>query len=162
MATKAAIERAIQLAHNLSSLLAIDKMTDEDIVSGRILANNIIAELKPKDVANDAIAAIIYAAYPRKVAVAAAKSAILSAINRGVDPHFLLERVQLYAKCKDGSDKQYIPHASTWFNQERYNDDESEWQHDTRHPSKGHIVKPITEELWGIRSASDSITSSSF
>lgn len=105
----------------------------------------------------------IYKAYPRHIAVGAAKKSIINAIKRGVTAEFLLERVKVYAKAKEGCDPQYIPHPSTWFNQERYNDDESEWTINgdkyakgTRGSGKTHgNVAPTTEDLWGGRKGED-------
>lgn len=74
----------------------------------------------------------IYALYPRKVAPAAAKKAIARALakcrDRGDPIAFLTERVTAYAKAREGQDKQFTPHPATWFNQERYLDDDAEWQ----------------------------------
>jgi len=40
---------------------------------------------------------------------------------------FLFERTQLFAKTYNGP-VEYIPYPSTWFNQERYNDDLATWR----------------------------------
>lgn len=78
----------------------------------------------------------IYAAYPRKVARPVAIKAIKKAM-RSTDPSFLLEQTQKYAKARIGEDPNFTPHPSTWFNQERYNDDPSTWRR-----SNFQIVKP--------------------
>ena len=71
----------------------------------------------------------LYKAYPRKVARGAAlnaiKKALMSKDSIGFDA--LMDAVQEYAKAKKGQDRQYIPHPSTWFNQERWDDDRDEW-----------------------------------
>lgn len=69
----------------------------------------------------------IYAEYPRKVGRTAAIKSIIKAMKE-VDPERLLNKVKMYADCKNGSNKQYIPHPATWFNQGRYDDDPSEWR----------------------------------
>jgi len=69
----------------------------------------------------------IYNAYPRKVGRAEA----LRKIKKAGKTHsfeFLIGKVREYAKATSGKDKQYIPHPKTWFHQERFNDDPSEWR----------------------------------
>lgn len=77
----------------------------------------------------------VYACYPRKIARKAAYDAIrraygkVSARKDVIDPLlWLVERVQKFAAACNGRDRQYVPHASTWFNQERYDDDDAEWE----------------------------------
>jgi hypothetical protein len=68
----------------------------------------------------------IYVAYPKQVG----KPAALRAIRRALAKYpsdFLLERTRLYAiTCNSPVD--FIPHPSTWFNQERFNDDPATWR----------------------------------
>ena len=67
----------------------------------------------------------IYAAYPKK----AAKPLARRAIQRALKKHpaaYLLERTRRYAAVYQG-DPQYIPNPATWFNQERFLDDETTW-----------------------------------
>lgn len=86
-------------------------------------------------------AADIYAAYPRKVGKGAAIKAIEKAIKKlapGKDAitHWnpaeaLLEQTKEYAAAvatwpKD--ERKYCPHPATWYNQERYCDDPTEWR----------------------------------
>ena len=68
----------------------------------------------------------IYAAYPRKVGRGAAIKAISKALKI-VPFDELLEAVEMYARSRDGQERQFTPHPSTWFNQERWTDDRSEW-----------------------------------
>lgn len=64
----------------------------------------------------------IWNAYPRRVKKPAALRAILKAIGRdGYEQ--VLWRTQEYAKCAAGRDLQFIPHPSTFFNQQMYLDD---------------------------------------
>jgi hypothetical protein len=68
----------------------------------------------------------IYAAYPKKVG----RPTALRAIRRALDKcafDFLLERTQFFAQTCN-SPAEYIPHPSTWYNQERFNDDPSTWR----------------------------------
>lgn len=68
----------------------------------------------------------IYAAYPKKVG----RPAALRAIRRALAKHtveFLVERTLLFAQTCN-SPTQFIPYPSTWFGQERFNDDPSTWR----------------------------------
>lgn len=71
----------------------------------------------------------IYSLYPRRVGSGAARRAIKKAIGK-VGPETLLRAVKEYAKSvsKWHPDQlKYVPHPSTWFNQERWDDDRSSW-----------------------------------
>lgn len=81
----------------------------------------------------------IYDVYPRHVGRDKAMPAIANArrklAQRGeLDPaSYLLERVQRYADARaavhaaEPAERQFTPHATTWFNQGRYDDDPEEW-----------------------------------
>ncbi|MDM8008613.1 MAG: helix-turn-helix domain-containing protein [Phycisphaerae bacterium] len=75
----------------------------------------------------------IYAAYPRKVGRPKALEGIAKAIERirakgNPDPAaWLLGRTKLFASSPAGDAGRFTPHPTTWFNQERYDDDEQEW-----------------------------------
>jgi hypothetical protein len=84
------------------------------------------AENKTIGQPTDVFALQIYEAYPRKVAKKAALKSIKSAL-KAVSPEALLEKTVAYAKAVEGADMQFVPHPSTWFNQERYNDDPNTW-----------------------------------
>ena len=69
----------------------------------------------------------IYQAYPRKVGKPDALRAITKAVQKfGSD--FVLAKTREYAAARVGQDPQFTPHPSTWFNQERFNDDPSTWK----------------------------------
>ncbi len=75
----------------------------------------------------------IYTLYPRHVGPGVAFQAIQKALMRIKDQHenpmgFMVEKVKQYAASPAGQRGSYTPHPSTWFNQERYNDDPAEWQ----------------------------------
>lgn len=72
---------------------------------------------------------MIYAEYPRKAGCADAKKSIAKALNGGVEFEDLLEAVYTYANSRyvTTAPRQKIPHPATWFNQERWKDDRSEW-----------------------------------
>ena len=80
----------------------------------------------------DEQARALYRAYPRKVARGSAlkairKSLLLPREKGGVGFDALMESVQEYAEAKRGQESRYIPHPSTWFNQERWADDRTDW-----------------------------------
>ena len=78
----------------------------------------------------------IYEAYPLKVGKPAALKAISKAMVK-VEPSELLALTQAYATRRNG-DLSFTPHPSTWFNQERYNDDPSTWERVEPKPTNGH------------------------
>lgn len=69
---------------------------------------------------------ILYKIYPRKVGKPIAIKAINKALKK-TPYEAVLSAVQNFAKSWQGHDLQFCPHPSTWFNQERYNDDPSTW-----------------------------------
>lgn len=82
-------------------------------------------------------AAAIYGEYPLKVGRPAAFRAINHCLRVGYDPEMLRERTILYAAAIKGTDT-LIPHPSTWFNQERFNDDPSTWVRQHVNGVNGH------------------------
>ena len=91
-------------------------------------------------------AEIIYDAYPRKVARPAAIQAIRRALQ-GKSFDWLLERVQKYAECVEGSSKKFVPHPATWFNQARYDDDESDWANTDTGPDLFGGIRQVQREM---------------
>ena len=74
----------------------------------------------------------LYQTYPRKVGKRAAIVAITKAIERITDRvedpvEWMDERVALFARSPVGQGS-FCPHPSTWFNQDRFDDDVGEWQ----------------------------------
>lgn len=74
----------------------------------------------------DIQAEAIYKEYPLKAAKPEALKAIRKAIEKAGFDH-VLERTKAYATIR-ASDKAFMPHPATWFNQERYNDDPETWK----------------------------------
>lgn len=77
----------------------------------------------------------IYQEYPLKVG----KPDALKAITRKMDKFpasLLLERVKAYSLARNG-DTAFVPNPSTWFNQERFNDDPATWK-----PRQGTVQQP--------------------
>jgi hypothetical protein len=83
----------------------------------------------------------IYNLYPKKVGKDAALKAIKKALA-AVDANTLERIVTEYAESQRGADMQFIPNPSTWFNQGRWQDDQSTWRRenkqsrDDRHPNE--------------------------
>ncbi len=89
----------------------------------------------------------IYQAYPRKVGKGDALKAIGKAIRKA-DAATLLEAVTEFAAAMSDQETQFIPHPATWFNQERWLDDRSNW---TAHRE----TKSATSSTSGIDAACD-------
>ena len=108
----------------------------------------VVPEAKPASTTTSAAhqAEMIYEAYPRKVA----RPAAIQAIRRALQGHsfdWLLERVQKYAECVQGSSKKFIPHPATWFNQARYDDDESDWANTDTGPDLFGGIRQVQREM---------------
>lgn len=91
-------------------------------------------------------ASAIYEAYPRKVGRPVAIRAIRKHIDKvGYDT--LLEKTQAYAQAVKDSDPKFIPHPSTWYSQERFNDDPKEWTTSQKSSvPKGNIYRWMNRE----------------
>lgn len=89
----------------------------------------------------------IYNAYPRHVGSRAAKKAIDKALERleasmgmtlPVVGEYLNSKTTAYRRATaswPAKDRKFIPHPSTWFNQDRFDDDPQEWHRDSDRPS---------------------------
>ena len=69
----------------------------------------------------------IYLLYPKKVGKGAAIKSIEKALKK-ISYEDLQSIVETYAKKSSWQDKQYIPAPAVWFNQERWEDDQAEWE----------------------------------
>ena len=76
---------------------------------------------------NTAIAEEIYSHYPKKTGKAAAIKSIEKALKI-IKPEQLSLIVKTYAEKTAWMDRQYIPNPATWFNQERWDDDQTTWE----------------------------------
>lgn len=88
---------------------------------------NYIKEKEEQNHTTEQKAVEVYKAYPRHVGKPLAIKAILKAL-KSISFEELIKRTRDYAEAvkRSRKDLQYIPMPSTWFNQERYNDDISE------------------------------------
>ena len=98
-------------------------------------------ESKDKEKALRANAVSIYEAYPCKVARKKAIESIEKAIRQGANPEVLLDKTTAFAALWNG-DLTYCPNPTTWFNQERFNDDPSTWR-------RANGVKPKADHSKG-------------
>jgi hypothetical protein len=71
----------------------------------------------------DAVFDRFWKAYPRKVGKAAAVKSWKAAINRGADPEQMATAAEAFRIQSAHTEKQYIPHPSTWLSQGRYEDE---------------------------------------
>jgi len=92
-------------------------------------------DIKPASTAADIEA--IYQKYPRHVGKRVAHKAIEKALKHIGYPD-LLAAVTEYAAAVSGSDKKFVPHPATWFNNRRWEDDREEWK------DEGRNGKPAT------------------
>lgn len=104
----------------------LENLTSGNLTSGNLtlknnnIKNTNVKEYQVKDNPSDFDR--FWKLYPRKVGVGAARNAFEKACKK-VDADTIIEAIDRYAKQPNLPDLQFIPHASTWLNQERWNDD---------------------------------------
>lgn len=92
------------------------------------IEENRIEKSTPLPPLNGEVVLEIYKAYPKKEGKEEALKAIRKRLVEGKDPKFLLERVETYARAiVVWRERRYIPDPATWFNQGRFDDDETNW-----------------------------------
>lgn len=70
--------------------------------------------------------------YPRKTAKAQAQKVFARALTK-IDFQLMMEKLDIFIEAHKDTKKEFIPHASTWLNQERWNDEyETENKLDTQ------------------------------
>lgn len=86
--------------------------------------------------------------YPRKAGKSEAVKAWGKAIKNGADPASLLAAVKAHADyyVAAKTEQQYIPHASTWLNQKRYEDEPPPLPRNAAPPTAPHDTSSMTEE----------------
>jgi hypothetical protein len=100
---------------------AQDMDKDMDTDKDHIAKSNIKKKYNSKD------AEEIYQLYPKKVAKESAVKAIAKALDK-VGKETLVSAVKAYAEARKDQDQQYTPMASRWFNESRWEDDQSTWK----------------------------------
>ena len=104
-------------------------------------------DIKPPSTATNIEA--IYQAYPRHVGKRVAHKAIEKALKHIGYPD-LLAAVTEYAAAVSGSDKKFVPHPATWFNNRRWEDDREEWKDEGRNgkPKRGAEATIDAAQNW--------------
>jgi len=99
----------------------------------------------------------LWSAYPKHKSKGAAFKAYVKAKKAGILPDNLLERIQTEAQCADWTkdNGQYVPHMSTWLNQQGWEDDDAQPAPVWVDPHREHhlIMNEIAEKYgpWGPR-----------
>ena len=105
---------------------ALENLTSENLTSENLtLKNTINKENNNKENnknTNNDLFETFWTIYPRKIGKGAAKAAFEKACKKE-SPETIIEVAGFYANKSDLPDLQFIPHPSTWLNQERWNDD---------------------------------------
>ena len=78
-------------------------------------------------------------AYPTKKAKPEALKAITKALKKAPFEE-LLAKTKTFAKSREGEDHQFTPLPSTWFNQERWTDEEAPTSQPKPNPQRAHIL----------------------
>lgn len=104
-------------SENLKSGNQIENLNSENLA----LKNNNIKEDNRKSDILDAFEKF-WGVYPRKVGKAAALKAFEKAAKKA-DPAYIIMYVITWCNQGNLPEMQYIPHPTTWLNQERWNDD---------------------------------------
>lgn len=142
----------VSLDKPLSAYAEAEAEAEAEAVSTKAKANTFIDATRDgsKELHPDLV---IYQAYPRKVGKGAALKSIRQAVARlkkGETPHdpmqaieaqrYLMRRVLEYARSPAGlqADQTMIPHPATWFNQSRYEDDQSNWHRTEKTSGSGN------------------------
>jgi hypothetical protein len=76
--------------------------------------------------ASEEQAEAIYQAYPKRLQKKVAIAAIKAQLTQ-YDAEMILEKTKLWAKAREGHPACYTPYPATWFNQQRFLEDASEW-----------------------------------
>lgn len=93
-----------------------------------VAAPPVRARSKAAKAVEDPWFAAFWDAYPRRTGRGAARKAFAAAVAAGADPRMVVITASAYAERCVALQKepQFIPHPSTWLNQERWDDDEEQ------------------------------------
>jgi len=141
---KAQVERSEWL---LTDPFELENLTSENLTSENLTSENLTSEnltLKNTNIKNtnikntkykenninnnedkgeyDDLFEQFWAIYPRRIGKGSARTAFAKAAAK-VIPETILQIAEQYAGKSDLPDLQFIPHPTTWLNQERWNDD---------------------------------------
>lgn len=106
----------------------LENLTSGNLTSGNLTSGNLTLkntnnkEYKVKENNKEDLFEQFWKIYPRKIGKGAARSAFEKASTKE-NPATILQVAEAYANSSSLPDLQFIPHPSTWLNQERWNDD---------------------------------------
>jgi len=104
----------------------------KNVKNGKNGNNKKNTKKEPRPLAAESDAQEIYAQYPLKIGKANAIKAIKKALSK-IEKEKLIEIVKNYRKARmmaNGKAAPYTPHPATWFNGERWLDDQDTWKID--------------------------------
>ena len=78
--------------------------------------------------------------YPRKIGKAQAEKVFAKALTK-IEGDELLQKVELFSEVCKGKDQKFIPHAATWLNQERWNDEIEVPKENLQHQVLNDLIK---------------------
>lgn len=127
-------------------------MDHEEKFSSEVVSNITRLDIAKRSIANTTITSAeksahphdtpfflaFWQAYPRRVAKGAARTAFAKAAKFANPNDIVQGAIAFAAYCEErGTEKQYIPHASTWLNAERWEDDleseKTEFKQESKH-----------------------------
>lgn len=91
---------------------------------------------------------VFWAAYPRKVCKKAAMEKFGLARKKNVSLEKMLIALEEQKKTEQWQDVRYIPHASTWLNQERWEDETSSRPEEERAPPRKRYETRLIDGEW--------------
>lgn len=129
-------QKAKQTPSKDSSKLQANADGDDDADADSSSSQGSVRGVSRKELAD-----AIYDLYPRKVGKPAAVKAILTQLNS--HPFELLrDATAKLSGLWAGQDMTYLPHPSTWFNQQRFNDSPETWAPKAATSNGKPIIKP--------------------
>lgn len=147
----------VQARPNSSNLYVFTSMKETDMdheekFSSEVVSNITRLDIAKRSIANTTITSseksahphdtpfflAFWQAYPRRVAKGAARTAFAKAAKFANPNDIVQGAIAFAAYCEErGTEKQYIPHASTWLNAERWEDDleseKTEFKQESKH-----------------------------
>jgi hypothetical protein len=126
---------------NMSFGLPIDILSPSECHNGNRLGGvpYIRTEKKTESKEGRSIFEEIYKLYPKKAAAPTALIAIRKSLRK-YSSEILLEKTREFAALWAGAtDLSFCPNPSTWFNQERFNDDPSTWNRPNREKPQAEL-----------------------
>lgn len=104
-----------------------DKSSDEDLknkCSPRVRAQSPRQKAMPKETAHlEASFELFWLGYPRKERKGRARKSYISALQNGAKHEEIIAGLERFSAAKPWGSPEYIPHPSSWLNDERWRDD---------------------------------------